>query len=148
MRLTRQIHKPTLPTLNMAAMIDVVFLLLIYFLLTLVFLDPEQSLLSQLPNIGQRQALAPMRDFEPVRIHLLPAPGRTPAVRIAVDGTTVEDYAQLEAELKRRRAIADLPVIIQGADELAFDYLVRALDACHRAELFNVAFSAGREDSP
>ncbi len=150
MRLTRQIHKPTPPSLNMAAMIDVVFLLLIYFLLTLVFMDPERSLLSQLPNIGQNQATAQVRDFEPVRItlHPAPAPGSVPPVRIVIDGAAVEGYEQLQVELKLRRAIADIPVIIQGDDALPFDYFVRALDACHQADLQNVAFSAGQGDRP
>lgn len=143
MRLTRQVHKPMLPMLNMAAMIDVVFLLLIYFLVTMVFIDPQFSLLSQLPNIGERQAKAEMLDFEPVRIVLARGVDGGGLPDLTIDGGLVADFVELEAQLKQRREIADLPVIIRGDDGLAFDYFVRALDACHGAGLFNVAFSAG-----
>jgi len=144
MRLTRQLHKPSLPELNMAAMIDVVFLLMIYFLLTLVFIDPERSLFSQLPNIGQKQSEIDLQDFEPVHVRLVHArpSDNASAVKILCDGQTVADYAALVAALKQRRAIADVPVVIEGQDTVPFDFMARALDACHQADLHKVAFSA------
>ena len=137
MLLTRQGHQTTRFQLNMAAMIDVVFLLLIFFMCTSSFRQTEDELPAQLPRTHPATQAAD-DDFQPVRI----------SVRSVGDGALVEcdgqpcgTFDSLANLLKQRRQIADIPVIIQGQNTVPFSYMVAALDACHVADLTRVAFS-------
>ena len=137
MQLARQKHVRKRPLLNMAAMIDVVFLLLIFFMCTSSFVRPEKNLPSRLPEVGAAAPAEPER-LDPVRIALAGAP---PAVAVTCDGRPCATAEELVARLRARRAIGDPIVIIQGTPAVPFGDMVAALDACHRAGLGRVAFS-------
>ncbi|HUU43209.1 MAG TPA: biopolymer transporter ExbD [Planctomycetota bacterium] len=136
MKLSRTTRRPPKPELNMASMIDVVFLLLIFFMCTSTF-KIEQELRSNLPQAAGNVQVSP-DDFT-VRIRLAPL---GTGVHILCDGQSVNDFDALVKTLEARRAIADMPVIIEGQPKVAFRFMVAALDACHRADLHRVAFSA------
>jgi biopolymer transport protein ExbD len=138
MLLTRQSKTLSRPVLNMASMIDVVFLLLIFFMCTSSFQKLENDLPTQLPQVGvgqDRQA----DDFDPVRIRLTRSGA---GVLVTCDGLACATFDELAEQLRARRAIADVPVIIEGQGTVAFRHMVRALDACYREDLRRVAFSA------
>ena len=68
MKLTRQTKKPGRIELNMASMIDVVFLLLIFFMCTSAAPEIENELPTKLPrSSGERDR---QEDFDPIRIRL------------------------------------------------------------------------------
>ncbi len=137
MRLTHQKREVGKPTLNMASMIDVVFLLLIFFMCTSAFKAPERNLPSPLPRVGgPRMAV---EEFEPVRIVVQPVGD---GVLISCDGQPCTSFAQLREQLEARRRIADLPVIIEGRRGVRFRHMVAALDTCYQADLRRAAFSA------
>lgn len=143
MRLTRQKSVPAIPQLNMASMVDVVFLLLIFFMCTSSLNQPENDISSQLSRLGKGrgQGAVPERL---VRIRLLSLTG---GVLITCDERGVPDFASLEAELRRRAALDDRPVVIEGQAGVPFRYMVAALDVCHRAGMRRVVFSP-REVKP
>ncbi|MCK5114720.1 MAG: biopolymer transporter ExbD, partial [Phycisphaerae bacterium] len=68
MLLTRQSLKPVRPVLNIAAMIDVVFLLLIFFMCTISFEAVDKDLSAQIPQVSGDPSEE--SDFEPIRIEL------------------------------------------------------------------------------
>jgi biopolymer transport protein ExbD len=136
MLLTRQRRKPDRSELNMAPMIDVVFLLLIFFMCTSSFDRPENEMRSDLPRTG---GAVDKDDFDPVRIRLT---GRGQAVRITCDNQPCPDFETLVKMLKARRAIADVPVVIRGDGTVPVARMIGALDACHQADLKRVAFAA------
>ncbi|HUS93051.1 MAG TPA: biopolymer transporter ExbD [Phycisphaerae bacterium] len=139
MRLMRQSHPGERPQLNMASMIDVVFLMLIFFMCTSSFARPEKSLSSALPRAGSAGAAA--RDLlDPVRVKLSVAPGGS--VAMTCDELPCANVDDLTAMLRARRALGEPPVFIAGAGAVPFEAMVGALDACHRAGLTRVAFSA------
>ncbi len=124
--------------LNMASMIDVVFLLLIYFLFALTSGKGEQSMAMQLPRAGvggESEAV----DFDAVRVVI---DGKGGKVSVLCDGVDVGGCDRLAERLKERRAIADVSVIIEGKNDVNFGAMVTALDVCYRADLRRVAFSA------
>jgi len=137
MQLTRQRRPSKRPLLNMAAMIDVVFLLLIFFMCTSSFLRPEKNLPSRLPEVGP-SGEADGEPLDPVRIRLL---GRADGVAVTCDDQPCPTNEALLAMLRARRALGDPAVIIQAAAAVPFGDVVAALDACHRVGLFRVAFS-------
>ncbi len=61
-RWRRRLEDPQTEALNMTPMIDVVFQLLIFFMLTMQFKEVEGKLLSQLPKIGPGPGEAPPRE--------------------------------------------------------------------------------------
>jgi len=134
--LTHHKRRAEAPGLNMAAMIDVVFLLLVFFMCTSSYGRPERDLPTRLPQVGGAPAET---EFDPVRVRLWPVAGGT---LVTCDGTACRTLADLSAQLRARRAIADVPVIIQGEAGVPFGQMVAALDACYGADLRRVAFSA------
>jgi len=136
MLLTRQIKKNSRPVLHLAAMIDVVFLLLIFFMCTMSFHAPEKNLPAQMPALAQPVAL---EEFPPTRVwirqthqgHLL-----------TCDDQPCGDFTALHAMLSARRRIADVPVVIGSDQDIPFGLLVNALDTCYDVGLTRVAFSA------
>ena len=122
----------------MASMIDVVFLLLIFFMCTASFKLLESQLPSQLPQAGTGEK-AEHDDFDPIRIRLSRSPT---GVLVECDGQPCATFAGLTDTLRARSRIADLPVLIEGEPFVPFGHMVAALDACHRADLRTVAFSA------
>ncbi len=144
MKLTRQRQKAPSPQLNMTPMIDCVFQLLIFFLCTSSF-TTEQHLQTQLPAASKEKPA--QEPLPPVRI----AVSRVgDDVLMACDDQACGTFDTLVERLKARRAIAPAPadrekdplhVIIEGQAGVPFAFMAGALDACHQADLFSVAFS-------
>lgn len=137
MRLTRQHQRSGAPELNIASMIDVVFLLLIFFMCTSTFDKMDETISAALPTSSREPQK--MKDFDPIQIRIRKSGDGT---LVLIDNSPCSDFEALAAQLKARRAIADVPVIIQGDHEVPFEYMVAALDACYRAQFTKAAFSA------
>ncbi len=137
MLLTRQSRQPPRPELNMASMIDVVFLLLIFFMCTSSFQKLENDLPAQMPQAGQAQTQE--TPLEPVRIR---ASRVNNATIFQCGDNACATPAALVQRLKALRALGDAQVIIEGQGDVPFGDMVAALDACYQADLRRVAFSA------
>ena len=119
------------------SMIDVVFLLLIFFLCSSSMARPEKSLPSRLPRAGPA-ARPRVDELDAVRIRLFFAGG---TVRTTCDGQSCDAPGELLAMLRARRRLGQPPVIIEGQPDVPFGYMVAALDACRQAGLSRAAFS-------
>jgi len=140
MLLTRQKQNPAHPQLNMASMVDVVFLLLIFFMCTSSFTQIEDKLPTQLSRIAPGTSQS--TDLPPVRISLQRS--ASGAVLISCENAVFSEsqYPDLVKKLEQLRAIDDIRVIIEGQGSIPFGLMVKALDACYLADLSRVAFSA------
>ena len=139
MRLTRQKRAGAGTELNIAAMIDVVFQLLIFFMCTSSFGKVENDLAARATQPGPSAQRA-RADFPPVRINLIAGD----PVRIFCDRQECAAFSHLLSELEARKAAAapqELTVIIAGDRDVPFDEMVAALDTCYLAGLETVAFS-------
>ena len=121
----------------MASMIDVVFLLLIFFMCTSSFETLENDLPTQVPQVGAKPS-PDKADLEPVRISLSRV-GATVVIKCGDESCGT--FAGLTSKLKTLRALDDVPVVIQGQPTVPFGEMVAALDACYQADLRQVAFS-------
>jgi biopolymer transport protein ExbD len=135
MLLTRQKRKAPNPQLNMTPMIDCIFQLLIFFMCTASFIH-ENNLMTQMPSVGTGQKVE--EELPPVRIAV---GGAGKNVLVTCDDQPCPTFDSLVRQLQQRRKIGDLQVIIDGQGAVPFAYMVGALDACHQADLFKVAFS-------
>ena len=139
MLLTRQKQDPVPPQLNMASMVDVVFLLLIFFMCTSSFTQIEDKLPTQLSQVGSGTNQETM-DLPPIRISLQRSVSGV--VLINCENEIFTEFKDLVKKLEEWRAIDDVRVIIEGQGTVPFGYMVRAFDACYQADLRRVAFSA------
>ena len=129
--------------LQMTSMIDVVFLLLIYFIVTANFTIDEGTLLATMP--GNSSQDRPEDDLDPpVNIELTSADdGVTYA--IVVNGQRIDDATALSGFMKNRVATAQMKIddIVQIKPQgvVRWQHVVNVFNACVSAKLENVGFA-------
>jgi biopolymer transport protein ExbD len=129
----------------MTPMIDVVFLLLIFFLWTASFQAIETVLPSQLTATGARGAGddLPQEDFERVVVRLV---ARGAAVQWQLNGQAVANLAALEQRLGQLAGIkSDLPVVVDPTEDVPFGAVIDVYDVSLRAGLTNIQFTTRAE---
>ena len=124
--------------LHMATMIDVVFLLLIFFMCTSSFSRPEDEMDVSSAVPGE---MTDFVEFEPIRVALA-ATGS--AVTILCDKTPCNDMLALKRQLAERRRLADASVIVEGDGHVPFETMIQAVETARHAKFSNVAFSIRR----
>ena len=131
--------------LQMTSMIDVVFLLLIFFIVTMQFPEDEGTLPAYLPKEvkGIASKMKPKekkKDIEDITISLKMV-GESP--EIAVGNSILPNFRQLSYKLKLlHKQFPEHRIVLDGAPNVKFDFIVRALNACIEAEYLNVSFTA------
>src|SRR5579872_7345434 len=118
---------------NMMPLIDLVFLLLIFFLLASSFEQAERELPVLLPEVVEAQPLAMTQDL---------------VVNITRDGKYVvaqheyseEQLAALLAQTHQKNP--QQPVLIRGDGRSAWKYGVRVMGLCNRAKISNYRVAA------
>ncbi len=100
------------PVLDMSSLIDVSFLLLIYFLVTSTLEPRESDLSMEMPTDGGK---ASSIQIDPLKIRL------TAAGQITIADQVMTDDAQMEAELDRYKQLTDAtdkqPLVIVASDD-------------------------------
>jgi len=133
-----------------APMIDMSFLLLIFFMTTTRFAQPEGLLSSQMPRYGGAGGTGPAvaLPVTPLYVRLsVSGPGRDDcAIRIdSFPNETPADFNQLAATLRgihqKPGFDAETPIIIAAETDVRWDHVVNCWNAALRAECKNVAFA-------
>ena len=118
-------------SLNLTPMIDVVFLLLIFFMVATTFLDPEREIDIDLPEAESGEASETVPDE--LVINVLKDGG------LVLSGQPV-DMEGLRSALERAaRSDPDTPVTIRGDREALHEAIVGVMDACGAQGLTNLA---------
>ncbi|MBI5763508.1 MAG: biopolymer transporter ExbD [Planctomycetes bacterium] len=127
---------------NLAPMIDVVMVILIFFMLGTSFAVTEGQLSAKLPSqigpgSGSKVAMVPT-----VRIYLQADPGPR-GFRILVMGTaltegTFDSLAGMLAQKRRDGADANSPVQIGADPTVRYEHVIAAMDACTKAGFANL----------
>ena len=117
----------------MAPMVDVVFLLLCFFITTQIFSQWETEINITLPTASTGDA--------PQRL-----PGEI-IINISSDGTTTVNQRVLSTE-ELGEVLANLariypgqPVLLRADKTAAYEYVIRVLDQCRVADIWNIAFA-------
>ncbi len=120
------------------SMIDVVFLLLIFFLCASKFRQLERRLDAFLPkDQGVKPKVIPVVPEIPIRVSASGADLRTP--RYQVERWVTHDANELAARLRRLPA-GDYRIVIDSRQNVPFYHVMSAVDACARANLHDVSF--------
>ena len=127
------------PGFQIAPMIDVIFLLLCFFVASQIFSQWETEIDIKLPTARTGEA--------PDRL-----PGEV-IINVIEDGTVMVNRQILDddalGELLDR--IVDLfpgqPVLIRADKDTAYEHVIRVLDTCRSADIWNISFATTAEEA-
>jgi biopolymer transport protein ExbD len=118
------------PTLNLTPMIDVLFLLIIFFMVGTQFVQRERSVKVNVPTVGSLRTLASVSDTIIVNVH--------------GDGTIVMDDVEYPAELfpgalqTAAQQRPNLGVTVRGDASVPLQHVLTVLTACKQAGIRDV----------
>jgi biopolymer transport protein ExbD len=132
---------------KMTPMIDVIFLLLIFFVCTASFQPPEQTLPANLALPGSATDAAPIdpewEDLEEIVVKVFWRGGQ-PGWQI--NQRDLPDLAEVRAVLKAAAAVQiDLPVILDVQGQVPVEHAIDVWDACRQIGLERIQFAASVE---
>jgi len=126
------------PSVQMAPLIDIVFLTLIFFMTLSIFHQLESELSISVPKATESK--------EAVR-----SPGEI-IINVAKNGDIILNqrklsYDDLEKMLNRiSKLYKNQPVIIRADESTYHKYVINVLDACAGANIWNISFSTLKEE--
>ncbi len=127
-------HLDEQPTLNLTPMIDVVFLLIIFFMVGTKFSELEERKLDlRVPEVTDRGTLTAAPERKVIRVYR--------DGRIEMDGEAMT-REQLGAQLARLHGgYADLGVLIRGDERTPYRYVAKVLNTCRQAGVHDLNLS-------
>lgn len=126
------------PGFQIAPMVDIVFLLLIFFLVTWNFSRSETELDVKVPKA--REGKETRRAVGEVIINVK-SNGTVVMNRRQMKAAELQDTLQKIASL-----YPDQAVILRGDENTDYRHVVEVLDICRRANIWNVAFATSRPE--
>lgn len=122
--------------MQLAPMIDIVFLLLIFFIVTWQFTRSETELDVSVPTA--QEGADPERQRGEIVINILG--DRT----IRIEGTTVDLPQLLEKLSSIATQFENQPVRIRGDGAVEYQRIVEVIDTCQKAGIWNISFATQR----
>lgn len=131
------------PQINLTPMVDVVFLLIIFFMVGTRFSEIEQKFDVDLPTAAPMETMS--RQPDPIVITV------SRAGELALNGDAVSATELREKLVAAKNAWADQPVLIRGDGEGRFQAVIDVMDLCRELQIkrFSLAFQpVEREGAP
>jgi biopolymer transport protein ExbD len=126
-------HVDEQPTLNLTPMIDIVFLLIIFFMVGTKFTELERKITLRVPEVADRGALTAAPERKVVNVY------RDGTITLDKDTVTLE---QLTGDLAdARRQYEDLGVLVRGDAKGEFQLVASVLNACKQAGVRDLGIS-------
>ena len=135
----RKKSRGVLPTFQMTAMMDVVFLLLCFFITTSVFSQWEYEIDISLPSAQSGKV-----------------PDRLPGeiiINIAKDGRVSVNQQDLTLDALKTRLdrlahyFPGQPVVLRADKETRYDDLIKVVDTCRKADIWNFSMATSEDKS-
>jgi biopolymer transport protein ExbD len=128
------------PSINMTPMVDVIFQLIIFFMVGTKFAEMERNISLQVPQVSEVKALTPAPERRVINVYR--------DGRVALDRQMVS-LDQLTGRLAQaRQEYADLGVLVRGDAEGAFQNVASVLGACRQAGVSNLGISVRLAEKP
>ena len=121
------------PALNLTPMIDVVFLLIIFFMVATKFSERERDIELELPEVAAASALTSAPKQRVVAI--------TSEGQATLDGTEVSLTELTNALTAARQEYPNTSVVIRGDASCAFQHVAAALAACKDANISDLGIT-------
>jgi biopolymer transport protein ExbD len=126
-------HIDEQPSLNLTSMIDIVFLLIIFFMVGTKFTEQERKIGLRVPQVSNNAALSAAPEKKVVNVY---QDGQISLDRRSV--TLEELTAQLSAA---RQQYSELGVLVRGDETATHGRVAQVLNACKRAGIAELAIS-------
>ncbi len=123
-------------SIKMTPMIDVIFLLMIFFIMTLNIQDPEGFLKNRLPDQTAPTVSDRQTDWEVVRIHLAVRKGQP---HIFLQKRLINDLPDLLRNLNLLPR--DIMIVIEPESKIAYKHVIGVYDTCLKSQKTNIVFS-------
>ncbi len=133
----RKKNRSTLPSFQMTSMMDIIFLLLFFFITTSVFSQWEYEIEISLPSAQSGKV-----------------PDRLPGeiiINIAKDGRVSVNQQDLTLDaLKTRldrlaRYFPGQPVVLRADKETRYEALIKVVDTCRKADIWNFSMATSED---
>lgn len=121
------------PALNLTPMIDIVFLLIIFFMAGTKFTELERKIGLQVPSVSETAALAPAPDKRVINVY---EDGRIELDREFVSSEELTSRLRAAAE-----QYAELGVVVRGDADARHQNVTQVLNACRSAGVQNMGVS-------
>ncbi|MDA8745404.1 biopolymer transporter ExbD [Rubripirellula amarantea] len=119
--------------LNLTPMIDVVFLLIIFFMVATKFTEIDRSIDLELPQVASAGEAAVPKQPRAVTVF---ADGR-----LELDGEPVDRGSLVSLLSAARQASPDMDVVLNGDANCPFQHVADTLAACHEAQVTQIGIS-------
>jgi len=131
----------TEPTLNLTPMIDIVFLLIIFFMVGTQFTEQERQYEVQVPSVSDAP---PPLTSHPDEIIVNVAPDGKVSIRD--EQLTIVGLQQRLSQA--RENYADQTVVVRGSGPDPYQNVMDVLAACHRAKINHISLANRVRDTP
>jgi len=131
-------HLDEQPTLNLTPMIDIVFLLIIFFMVGTKFSELERKIGLRVPEVTNAEALTAAPEPKVVNVYR--------DGRITLDRTTVTLEDLTEKLAAARSQYSELGVLVRGDAEGRFQRVAEVLGACKQADVRELGISVRPPD--
>ena len=121
------------PVLNLVPMLDVVFNLIIFFMVGTRFADMERQFDVNLPQVSDAQPLTGTPDEIVINVF--------EDGRIVVSGETFTQAKLLDHLQQAQARYADQAVLVRGDGRGAYQHVMDALATCHAAKIHNFSLA-------
>jgi len=127
-----------MPTLNLTPMIDVLFLLIIFFVAGTQFIESEQQIPLKVPSVSNKGALTAAPEKKMVNVY------RDGQITLDRKNVTLEELtAQLAAARGQYQALG---VLVRGDAGTEFQRVASVLNACKQAGIADLGISVTMAD--
>lgn len=126
-------HHNEQPTLNMTPMIDIVFLLIIFFMVGTKFTELERKIGLKVPEISETGALSAAPERKVINVHR--------DGQVTLDRESVSLVQLCERLASARGEYPALGVLIRGDAQGPFQNVADVLGACRRAGISEMGIS-------
>jgi len=125
-------------TFQMAPMVDIMFLLLIFFMVSALYAQWETRIDVKVPTAGTGERAE--RQAGEIIINV------TPEGSFIVNQVEVNEKRLTNILEKISTQFPNQPVIIRADSETPHKYVVSILDICRKVDIWNIAFATKRND--
>jgi biopolymer transport protein ExbD len=126
-------HFEDIPTLNLTSMIDVLMLLIIFFMVGTKFIENERQIELKLPQVQGQGAITAAPEKKVVNVY------QDGEITLNHKSVTIEQLtAQLAAARSQYRALG---VMVRGDGAASFQSVAKVLNACKQAGIADLAIA-------
>lgn len=125
-------------SLNMTPLIDVIFLLMVFFIMTINFNQFDGVLTNQLPRLSSTQTKEPSKDYETIRLKIKMVKENS-QLKIHLQERVVFNYEDLLLYLNQLPN--DILIIFEPGDNVPYKHVIGVYNTCLKSKKDRIVFS-------